>query len=183
MPTKRTFEQRITAYLERIMKRLQKALQKELEQQGHVMTGKLRDSVTYKVESQEGKIVAEMTALNYGLILEVGVPANRIPFGGRRGGRSKYIEGLARFFQIRKGLDQKQSLRAAFATAYVHKREGMPSRGSYGYSRNGERKNWIKNTLTNNLEIIGAAIKKDAGSTLELVFAENMKIDSVKFTA
>lgn len=182
---KRTFEQRITITLEKVMKRLQKALRKELEMQGHNMTGKLRDSVAYTIEGKDGKVIAEMTALNYGLILEVGVAANRIPFGGGRTGAktSKYIEGLARFFQIRKGLNQKESLRAAFATARVHKREGMPSRGSYGYSRNGERKNWIKNTLTNNLEQIGMIIRNDTGATLELAFAENMKIDSVKFEA
>jgi len=127
-------------------------------------------------------VVAEMTALNYGIIIEVGVPASKIPYSGRRnGGKSKYIQGLIRFWQL-KGLGEKESIRAAFATAAVHKREGMPSRGSYGYSRNGERKNWIKNTVTNNLEKIGAVLKKEVGVILNLELSETLEFEPLKFT-
>ena len=52
---KRTFEQRITITLEKVMKRLQNALRKELEMQGHNMTGKLSDSVSYTIEEKDGK--------------------------------------------------------------------------------------------------------------------------------
>lgn len=185
--TKRTFEQRVADSLEKVMKTLQRKLQKELQQQGHVLTGALRDSIQYSIKYSAGitagTVIAEMTALDYGMIVEVGVPANKIPYGGRtgKGGTSKYIQGLVRFWQIKKGLGEREALRAAFATAAVHKREGMPSRGSYGYARNGERKNWIKNTLANNLEQVQRVLKNEVNVTLTIMMGDELEFEPLQF--
>jgi hypothetical protein len=45
-----------------------------------------------------------------------------------------------------RGLGDKEAMRAAFATAKVQKREGMPTSGSYAYSNNNERKIFIERT-------------------------------------
>ena len=74
--------------LEDAMKHLQKELKQELRDQGHYLTGALHNSIEYRVYNRgETVAVAEMMSLDYGLILEVGVPASRIPYSGnRRGG-------------------------------------------------------------------------------------------------
>lgn len=180
---KTDFETALANSLRKLMRSLKGKLARRLAAQGHVLTGKLRDSISYKVERVGSKMIAEMTALDYGMIIEVGVPAGRIPYSGRtgKGGTSQYIQGLVRFWQIKKGLSARESLRAAFATAAVHKREGIPSRGSYGHSRNGERTNWIKNTLQDNLEQIGLTLKNEVGLILTLEYEEELKFEPIKF--
>ena len=59
-------------------------------------------------------------------VVNTGVKSNRIPYRGRgNGGKSKYIQGLIRFWKIKKGLGEKEATRAAFALANKHKKEGM----------------------------------------------------------
>ena len=64
--------------------------------------------------------------------MDQGVPPDRIPFTepSGRGGRSKYIEGLQRFAQLKLGVtDNRESLGIAFAIARKHKKVGMPVKG------------------------------------------------------
>ena len=122
--------------VEAAMKHIQAELRAELEAQGHRLTGALEESVQYRVFSRGSTVVVgEMSSLSYGFAIELGVPASRIPYSGRsgRGGRSAYIQGLVRFFELR-GLEPREALSAAFATATVHKREGMPTASSFGFS-------------------------------------------------
>lgn len=123
----------------------QKELAKELENQGHRDTGKLIDSIKYEIlmDSDIIKIVFEY--LYYGDIVNNGVKPANIPFGGSSNGKtSLYIEALKDWAK-RKGM--KNPLSAAFAIAKTHKKEGMPSKGSYKFSNNGRRKNWKTFTL------------------------------------
>ncbi len=55
---------------------------------------------------------------------------------------SRYIQGLIEFF-INKGLSENEAKGAAFATAKTHAREGMPTSGSYRFSKNGRRLKFI----------------------------------------
>jgi hypothetical protein len=91
------------------------------------------------VESIESRILStiegrkiEIWLNSYGIALDQGVPADRIPFTepSGRGGRSKYIEGLQRFAQLKLGVtDNRKSLGIAFAIARKHKKVGMPVKG------------------------------------------------------
>ena len=120
-------------------------LKNELEQQGHKDTGKLIDSIDYEIliDTDTVKIVFEY--LYYGEIVNNGVTAAKIPFGGSTGAKtSLYIEAL-RAWAKRKGFSKPLS--AAFAIAHKHKKEGMPTKGSYKFSNNGRRKNWKTFTL------------------------------------
>lgn len=135
----------LEAQAEQVAEFFQAELRKELEAQGHKDTGKLIDSIEYEIlsDSKEIKIVFEY--LFYGDILNAGVKPSRIPFGKSTTAKtSKYIEALKNW-AARKGM--KNPLGAAFAIAKTQKREGMPTKGSYVFSKNGRRKNWRSFTL------------------------------------
>lgn len=127
---------------------VKKNIVNQIKLQGHNLTGKLTKSVSYKVfYTQQGiSLIFEME--EYGAILNKGVKANKIPFGGNTGAkRSKYIQGLKRFAQLRFFVDEKKALQIAFAIAHAHKRDGMPTRKSFRFSKTGKRTNFIEDAL------------------------------------
>jgi len=74
---------------------------KELELQGHIATGKLRDSIRFEMNYQNGTIKIDFFIEDYGQIVDSGVEANRVPFGGKSGGAtSKYIQALFNWSRI-----------------------------------------------------------------------------------
>lgn len=131
-----------------------------IDTQGHNLTGRLKGSFETVSKPSPNGIQADILVEGYGQFVDQGVKANRIPYSGRsgRGGKSKYIEGLKDFF-IRRGRGATEALRAAFATAAKHRREGMPTRASYRFSRNGKRTDFITD------EIPG--IETDLAQTIE----------------
>jgi len=167
-----TFLEDIRPIVEEVMKTLQSGFRNEQEKQGHKLTGKLGDSIEYEI-SQDGKDVkATMYAEDYGVYVELGVSASKIPFSGTGGGgTSKYIEGLISFWELR-GLSGREAIGAAFATAHVHAREGMPSNASARFSSTGERTGFVRAVVEKNLEGIGRLIEDKYGAVLELRFAE-----------
>ncbi len=122
----------------------------KLKEQGHNNTGSLLNSISYKITQTADSIITDFYMNNYGNIVDFGVRANRIPY--RRGSgakKSKYIDGLINYFQS-KGLSDEESKRAAFATATIHKREGMPTKASSRFSKNGERTGFVTKVIDNN---------------------------------
>lgn len=119
----------------------------KLKEQGHNNTGSLLNSISYKITQTADSIITDFYMNNYGNIVDFGVRANRIPY--RRGSgakKSKYIDGLINYFQS-KGLSDAESKRAAFATATIHKREGMPTKASSRFSKTGERTGFITKVI------------------------------------
>jgi hypothetical protein len=118
--------------LERLAEVLKKEMQNQLRIANHIMTGSLIESIESRILSTiEGRKI-EIWIEQYGIALDQGVPADRIPFTepSGRGGRSKYIEGLHRFAQLKLGVsDNRESLSIAFAIARKHKKTGMPVKG------------------------------------------------------
>ena len=114
--------------------------QANIDDQGHNLTGRLKGSFETVTRQTENTSEADILVEGYGQFVDQGVKAARIPYSGRsgRGGKSKYVEGLKDFF-IKRGRGATEALRAAFATAAKHRREGMPTRASYRFSRNGKR--------------------------------------------
>jgi hypothetical protein len=119
-----------------LLNNLADLLKEEMRQQlriaNHIMTGDLIESIESRILSTiEGRKI-EIWLNSYGIALDQGVPPDRIPFTepSGRGGRSKYIEGLQRFAQLKLGVtDNRKSLGIAFAIARKHKKVGMPVKG------------------------------------------------------
>lgn len=143
----------------------------ELRDQGHKLTGGLIRSLEYKVRRTANEVLIDFFSAPYGRILNTGVPARKIPFspGAPRGKTSKYIEGLIRYAKKRFGFSKKQATRRAFQIANAHKREGMPTRGSYRFSKNGRRTGWIDIVIEKDGPKVEEMIVEKVSDTLELL--------------
>ena len=128
-------------------------LRVEFVQQGHNLSGSLITSLEVVVVPVNNGFALQFLANDYGVILNNGVSAERIPYSptpARRGGTSKYIQALIRYAQRRMQLRGKEATSAAFAIARKHAREGMPTRGSYRFSKNNRRTGWVDAVLEAN---------------------------------
>jgi hypothetical protein len=132
---------------ERLVADLIEALQDEYKAQGHVLTGRLIKSIDSEVRETARAFEGEISLLPYARYLERGVKARNIPYSPGSGKKSsKYIQALINYF-LKRGKGAKESKRAAFATAMKHKKEGMPTRSSFRFSKNGRRKFAIRETI------------------------------------
>jgi hypothetical protein len=154
---------------------MQSDMRAELATQGHHGTGKLKDSIQFEVEATDNRATGRMYFENYGTFVELGVSASRIPYGGRgkgkTGGTSLYIQGLISFWEG-KGLSGREAVGAAFATAAVHKREGMPSRASRRFSASGERTGFVKTAVDRALNDVNALLSEKFRAIVQLQFSE-----------
>lgn len=169
--------------LESAMSKFVGTLRGSLEDQGHVNTGRLSRSIQYKIEKGAGVVTATIEAEDYGVFVEFGVPASSIPYNpGRRGGggTSRYIEGLIRYFR-QKGEPEREAMRAAFATARVHAREGMPTNASARFSRTGERTGFAKTALENDLDTIARILENTTGYELTIQLADSVQMEPLVF--
>lgn len=130
-------------------------LKRELIDQGHILTGALRDSIELvslikTKDSTEAIVMLE----RYYEALETGVPARSIKFQRGSGkGHSRYIDALVRFWEIKAGLSGDEALRAAFALATKHKKEGMPTQSSWKYSANKRRLAFFSHVIDNSKHV------------------------------
>ena len=162
------------------MERLQKTTRQNLEDQGHVLTGRLRDSIVFDVVVSGDKVKATMYCESYGLAMEFGVKAANIPYSPGSGATSsKYIQGLITYFK-RRGVTGREGIRAAFATARKHKREGMPTHASRRFSKTGERTGFASSALEHDLEYIGAVLQEKTGFALTIGFTPGLDIEPIR---
>ncbi len=153
-------------------------LGQELRDQGHSLTGELITSLEYRVRTTAGSVVVEFLSNEYGAYLNTGVSSSRIPYtpgGKRRGGQSKYIQGLIRYVERRMGLRGREAVGVAFAIARAHKREGMPTRASYRFSKNGRRTGWVDVILKQESDEIERQVREFVGRELEILFLNFIK--------
>lgn len=144
-------------------KKLNKALAEQLRLQGHTLTGALEESLRNEVVEENGVITLQGFANYYEEYVNQGVPADRIPYGGSSGkgngsGESKYIQALIRYAMLRMKVDEVEAKKIAFAIANTHKKEGMPTQGSYAYSETGERLGFLQTAFAEEEEKIDAII-------------------------
>lgn len=166
------------------MSLLKLQLKSKLEAQGHGRRGvsKLIDSIDYEIESTATIMVAGMYMEDYYIFVEKGVKASRIPYypgSGRK--TSKYIQGLIRFWRLKKGLSPRAAKRAAFATANKHKKEGMPSRSSFKFSKDGTRLGFLDSTLKKYENQVFEILDRRIGDKVELAFTDILNDISVQF--
>lgn len=119
-------------------KQLKEELVDELDAQGHRFSGKLAN-MEVTVATEGDKLVARIYMEDYGLIIDKGVSASRIPFGKGTGDYSKFIEGLEKRFG---------SLESAFRIARSMAFYDSPTPGSFAFSNNGYRTDFIGRTIS-----------------------------------
>lgn len=124
-------------------------LRKTLIVQGHNLTGNLASSIeAYTLDTLNGYFIRFYWE-DYGVPLDTGVPAEKIPFSPGSGKRSSnYIDGLIKYVKQRMNITgDKEAKSIAFAIAYKQKQEGMSTVSSKRFSSSGKRNNWVNNTL------------------------------------
>lgn len=157
---------------------LKTRLAAEFIAQGHNLTGALVASLEAQVVTQANAVVLRMLANDYGVALNNGVPASRIPYTPpppRRGGQSAYIQALIAYAQRRMNLRGKEATSAAFAIARKHAREGMPTRSSYAFSQNGRRTGWVDAVLEAEESQLSALVEQWAEAQIEILITNFTK--------
>jgi hypothetical protein len=149
---------------------IEAGIREESRAQGHYLTGGMENSLS-SIAGRIGLLrILTGTAVEYTRFVNNGVSAGRVPFQqGSGAGKSAYIEGLRQFF-ILKGLSPKEALGAAFATAKTHKKEGMPSKGSYRYSSTGSRTGMIEAAMTKKEPLLDAHMATGFDNLVEDIF-------------
>ena len=125
-----------------------KSLGEAYDIQGHTLTGSLKKSLRHEVQESDVGTIIRFYMKSYGINVDSGTPASRIPFGGgARGKTSLYIQGLIEYAIKRFRVGTDEAVKTAFRIANAHKRDGNPSQGSYKYSQNGKRTAFIRTAL------------------------------------
>lgn len=133
---------------------------KNIRLQGHTLTGNLEKSIEVQVVQKVDTFI-NLLAESYGIPLNAGVKASRIPYKQGSGRRSsEYIKGLQMFAKKRMRVSDKEALSIAFAIAKKHKKEGMPTRGSFRYSKNGKRTNFFDDAVNETLRSVDAYLNE-----------------------
>lgn len=131
---------------------------KEFTRQGHNLSGKTADSFEINIRDSGATVVARVFVSEVAIYQDKGIKPERIPYRQGSGAKnSKYIDGLIRFWKLRKGLDDKEAKSAAFATARKHKQEGLHTVASRRFSSTGER----INSLSNQFKTIDQQLEKE----------------------
>lgn len=140
-------------------------LARELIAQGHRGSSKLIESLEGTVKKIPDGFEIVISGNNYAKFVDQGVKASRIPYrrGRGRGGKSKYIQALIAYFTKKGAADPKA---AAFATANKHKKEGMPTRASFKFSKTGKRTEFIDEMLKKHEENIFDQMAEAGFSTI-----------------
>jgi len=139
--------------------------------QGHHLSGQFIRSLDSKVREILGGKAIDFFMEDYGLILNKGVLAEKIPYNpGSGAARSDYIEGLKRYALDRMRVSRREAERIAFAIAKTQKREGMPTRGSRRFSKIGSRTGFIELAIEEVEALIRMVITESVGEFFTIEF-------------
>lgn len=168
--------------IEKLEQVLRQELLREWTAQGHNMSGKAIEEMDIVLKETAATIAMDFLIPMYAYYQETGVPASSIPFSGiGGGGRSLYIEGLRKYAQARMGLSSPEALSVAFAIAYTHKKDGMPSSGSYRFSQTGKRTEWFTEAMSKNESMIRDYISKMLSGIIQVKFINLVRVYQEKF--
>ena len=119
-----------------------KQFKDELEQQGHKASGRLEKSFAKQITvTLNGVARGTITAEQYGEYLDKGVKPNRINYN------PMVLIPWIRIIKPGLSPSEQKSFAYAIKGKQKQKDEGMPTRNSYSYSRNGRRKAYKENAL------------------------------------
>jgi len=123
-----------------IGERINEAIKDKMKTQGH----NLRDGIENSLKLTQSGNTLTCTAVNYARFVDNGVKANEInyPYARAR------IQGLTNY-ALARGMasDEKGARSIAFAIATKHNSKGMPTAGSYKYTKDGKRTGFVTDTL------------------------------------
>ena len=116
----------------------------QLHEQGHSLTGALEASITAKTKGEE----IEASAFSYLHKLNEGVRPDDIKVN------SQTLAEMTRYVQLRMGYQGGKAAQVAYLILQKQRLEGMPTSGSYAYSRTGERLRSLDNSFENTAPVL-----------------------------
>lgn len=138
-------------------------LKAELEAQGHRASGKLIDSMNYKINGETIEFYAE----DYAKFVDSGrnAGAKRVP-----------IDALMQWIE-QKGIasGDVEVKKIAYAIQQTIFKEGSPTMGSLQYSENGRRKDFIKFAVTENEKVILDKVLQIFNNEISVKFINEME--------
>lgn len=161
------------ALAEKIAPIIKLAVQESYRAQGHVLTGKLVNSIDYAIQETVTGAAIEFSLLDYGVPVNSGVSAGNIPYTPFSGNKfSKYIAGLILYARLRFKVPLVEAKKIAFAIAAKHKKEGMPTRASAIYSKTGQRTGAIQAGLDDSQEKVNELIQEAVNTYITSIMVE-----------
>jgi hypothetical protein len=154
-----------------VAKYLVEAIGENLVAQGHKRTGKLLNSIEFVVVNSLRELGFDIYMEHYGAIVDKGVEASRVPFTiGSGAKKSKYIDALIKWAKTFSFItSQKEAKSFAFAVAIKHKKEGIPTSGSYAFSDTGERTDFFTGVVEAKESIIEEMLLDIIGREVQIV--------------
>jgi hypothetical protein len=156
----------------------------EYAKQGHKMTGTLERSMRFEIikyssVSYIGRVYME----DYGLVQNYGIRSSVIKKMYSTPGRSSksaYIEGLIKFWKFRKGLNDKEALSAAIATAKKHRKFGMPLESSRRFSANRKRVGALRDAIKGNKKTFKGMLSNSFDQVIKAELIDNFKNKKIR---
>jgi len=142
-----------------IAEQIKEAIADEWQAQGHDLTGKFREGMTYQIKNTADStfiFILDNTDSSYGKIINEGVKAEQILYPYAR----KRIAGLTMFAKLRMGASDKDAVSIAYAIATKHAQEGMPTPASKRFSKTGNRTHFVEDANKRFRYIIQTEIAK-----------------------
>ena len=133
----------------------------EARAQGHYQTGAGESSLEIEVKESTTGLQGVITGQGYLLVVNAGLPPERIRYP---------IRVMIQYFR-RHGLSDREATRAAWATRTIHKRTGMPTRGSYAFSSTGERKGFLTRAIDRGLSKVSKLFETRLPAKIDMLFA------------
>lgn len=131
----------------KIGERVDGLIREELDIQGHNATGKLSNSIRHEVEG----VSINGFANDYSIFVNNRSRPHFINKGG--------VQSLKEWLSV-KGIDQK----ALWPIIKKIQAEGTPTSGSYRFSKNGKRTDFVSDVITNKKNIITDLVKEELAS-------------------
>ena len=136
----------------------------ELRLQGHYLTGALEASLHDEEIAENGGVTLTASALGYLEDLETGIPSEQIQLTSGR------LAEMTRYVELRMGYQGKKALSVAYAIIKKQQKEGMPTSGSYAFSKTGFRTEAIEQTFEKNQDKYVGEIDVATFNSLDNIF-------------
>ncbi len=150
------------------MEYLKGELISELKAQGHVHTGSLINDIDIYIENIGGDIYGAIKMLDYAETVENGITATEFQSYSQNE-LHDHRKALFAYFK-KKGLSGTELKRATFSTLNKHLKEGMPTRASMRFARNGRRTGFVTQIYNNKIDNAQQMILNDLFPYIDIAF-------------
>jgi hypothetical protein len=146
---------------EGLMSIFQQSIKRKAILRGHSDRGDMVNSIVYELSEAGDTVTATMYGNNYSVYVNYGVAAGRV----------KYPIKVMIDYLKRKGLPEKEATSAAWATRAIHKKEGMPTKASARFSKDGKRTHFVNDGFDEAMDEAIRYFEETTNNTIEVTIS------------